>query len=68
LLKRAGIENWKDLSEKTADELKDILKAAGDRYSFHDPSTWPEQAMLAYENKWDELEEFQEFLSGGKRV
>jgi hypothetical protein len=24
--------------------------------------------MLAHENKWDELEEFQDFLSGGKRV
>jgi hypothetical protein len=24
--------------------------------------------MLAYEEKWDELEEFQDFLKGGKTV
>jgi hypothetical protein len=45
-----------------------ILKKAGDSYAFHNPTTWPEQAMLAYQKKWDELEEFQNFLKGGKTV
>ncbi len=66
ILKKNNIENWKDLAEKTPAELKEILKNAGDRYSFHNPESWPEQAMLAAEARWEELEEFQEFLIGGR--
>jgi len=43
-----------------------ILREAGDRFRMHDPSTWSEQAMLAHEGKWDELDEYQDFLNGGK--
>ena len=68
LLKEAGIKNWKDLADASVESLKGILKSAGEKFSFHDPSTWPEQAKLAYEQKWDELDEFQEFLIGGKKL
>lgn len=66
LLQEGGIDTWHTLSQKTADDIKVILRAAGERYRIHDPSTWPEQAQLAFEGKWDELQEFQDALSGGK--
>lgn len=68
LLEREGIDSFKKLSTSNTEEIKNILKKAGDRYAFHNPSTWPEQALLAYNKKWDELEEFQEFLRGGRSI
>ena len=48
------------------DEIR-VLENAGSRYRIHDPSTWPEQAGLAHEGKWQELDEYQKFLNAGKR-
>jgi hypothetical protein len=67
LLKKTGINTWEDLSKSNPESLKNILKDAGDRFTFHDPSTWSEQAALANQDKWNELEEFQDFLSGGRK-
>lgn len=62
----AGIMTWKALSETSVDRLKEILKAAGDRYRLADPGTWPEQSRMAHEGLWDKLNEYQDFLQGGK--
>ena len=68
LLERKNINDFKTLSNTKVSKLEEILKEAGDRYAFHNPITWPEQALLAKEGKWGELEEFQNFLKGGKNV
>ncbi len=68
ILKKSGIDTWEDLSKSTVGDLEKVLKDAGSRFTFHDPATWPEQASLASESQWDELEEFQDFLRGGKQV
>jgi small subunit ribosomal protein S2 len=31
-----------------------------------DPSTWPKQAQMAVEGNWDRLQEYKDFLKGGK--
>ncbi|MEM6628703.1 MAG: helix-hairpin-helix domain-containing protein [Bacteroidota bacterium] len=66
LLNADGIMTWRQLSEAEIDRLKRILDAAGPRYRIHDPGTWPRQAGLAADGKWDELEKLQDELSGGK--
>jgi predicted flap endonuclease-1-like 5' DNA nuclease len=66
LLKDAGIKNWTDLAAASEEKLKEVLAAAGDRYRLADPSTWAKQAGLAAKGKWDELKEYQDYLSGGK--
>jgi large subunit ribosomal protein L27 len=66
LLKEGGIETWVALSEAPVERLKEILDAAGPRYQIHDPSTWPAQAKLAAEGKWDELQAYQDALTGGR--
>jgi predicted flap endonuclease-1-like 5' DNA nuclease len=66
LLKEDGNKTWSDLSKCTEGDLQGILDKAGDKYRLADPSTWPKQAKLATESKWDELKKYQEFLKGGK--
>jgi predicted flap endonuclease-1-like 5' DNA nuclease len=66
VLENAGIQTWGDLGAKTPDELRVILAAAG--LSMMNPDTWPQQAQLANEGKWDDLIEYQRFLGGGRET
>lgn len=66
LLENAGIQTWGDLGAKSPDELRAILAAAG--LSMMNPDTWPQQAQLAHEGKWDDLIEYQRFLGGGREA
>ena len=43
-----------------------ILDAAGPSFQIHDPGTWPAQARLADQGKWEELKQLQDELKGGK--
>ena len=65
LLQENGIFSFQDLAETDVEKLKAILEAANFRLG--NPETWPEQAKLAAEGKWDELEKLQDELIGGKR-
>jgi large subunit ribosomal protein L27 len=63
----AGIMTFAAMADKTADELKEIMiSAGGNRYARFNPETWPAQAKLAAEGKWDELKKWQDELDGGK--
>ncbi len=60
-----GILTFADLAAKKPEELKEILVPKGGRYAGMNPGTWPEQAKLAAEGKWDELKKWQDELNGG---
>jgi large subunit ribosomal protein L17 len=62
----AGVKSFSDLAAKTAEEMKAILDAAEGRFGAMDPTTWPKQAEMAAEGKWDELKKWQDELDGGK--
>ena len=66
LLKNAEIESFEQLSKATPKKLKAILEAAGSKFKVHDPATWPKQAKLAANGKWEELKKLQAELKGGK--
>ena len=67
ILKEAGLETFKKLSKAKADKISEILvEAGGNKYKRFDPTTWPDQAKLAAEDKWDELNKWQDELKGGK--
>lgn len=66
LFNSAGITTWQALSEASTEKLQSILDAGGENYAIHNPSTWPKQALLAYQGKWQELKDWQENLLGGK--
>lgn len=67
VLMESGVDSYATLSTTSVDKLKEILESAGSRYKMFDPTTWPEQATLAAEEKWDELKTLQDSLDGGKK-
>ncbi len=68
ILHTAGLASFADLAGASVDKLKGILAEAGSRYTMHSPDTWPQQAQLAADGKWDELKKLQDELDGGKVV
>ena len=64
----AGINSFADLAAADVEKLKEILAEAGSRYKSKDPTTWPRQAAMAAEGKWDELKEWQDNMKGGKEA
>ena len=66
LLNKDGILTWKQLGKAPVSRLQNILKSAGDNYSFHKPDTWPKQSHLAAEGRWKDLKKLQDYLDGGK--
>lgn len=67
LLKTAGILTFAQLATTDVTRLKQILNEAS-LTALADPTTWPEQAGLAAEGKWDVLEQLQGQLKRGRRT
>jgi large subunit ribosomal protein L27 len=68
IFNQAGISSYAELAASPQDKLKEILTEAGSRYASRNPSTWPQQAKLAADGKWNELKELQNKLKGGLEV
>lgn len=65
VLYKRGITSYQELASTPAHLIKDILSE--NSLQQQDPTTWPKQARLAYEEKWDELEKWQDELLGGRK-
>ncbi|MGC9353586.1 MAG: 50S ribosomal protein L27 [Mariniphaga sp.] len=65
IFNEAGINTYAKLAAASENKLKEILTDAGSRYASKNPSTWPQQAKLAADGKWDELKKLQDNLKGG---
>ena len=63
VLGEAGITTFELLSKTDPAKIAEIIK---DVRGNHVPDTWPKQAKLADEGKWDELKKWQDELDGGK--
>jgi len=66
VLSRHGIRTFKQLAETPVERLREILAQAGERFRLADPATWPKQAKLAAERRWEELKKLQARLKGGR--
>ncbi len=66
LLHTASILTYQQLHETEAEKIREILAEAGSRYKVHDPTSWPKQAGMAANDKWEELKEWQDSVRGGK--
>jgi len=60
------IKTWDALAHVSVAKCQEVLESGGDRYRVHDPSSWPMQAMMCYENKWKELHRWQVEHKHGK--
>tara|TARA_R110000796_G_scaffold37722_4_gene95431 strand:- start:348378 stop:349418 length:1041 start_codon:yes stop_codon:yes gene_type:complete len=65
IFQNSGISTFGDLAEKSEEELNAILADAGSRYASKNPASWPKQAKMAADGKWDELKEWQDNVKGG---
>ena len=66
VLHEAGITSFAKLAESKAEDIKEILEKSGGNFNAQDPTSWPEQAKLATDEKWDELKELQDKLIAGR--
>lgn len=66
VLNNARILTFRDLATTPIYRIKDILDAAGSQFGSHDPSTWVEQAMLAENGQWEQLEDLKVYLVAGR--
>ncbi|MCB0548021.1 MAG: hypothetical protein KDD19_10585 [Phaeodactylibacter sp.] len=67
ILNEAGYTTFSSVAAAQPAVMEAVLKAAGSRYNFLDATTWPEQAALAAEGRWEELDKLQDELKGGRR-
>jgi len=61
-LVEAGIATYADLAKAKPAKISEIIEGVRGN---HVPDTWPQQAQLAADGKWDELKELQDKLDGG---
>ena len=61
-LVEAGIATFADLAKAKPAKISEIIEGVRGN---HVPDTWPQQAQLAADGKWDELKELQDKLDGG---
>lgn len=61
----AGISSFAELASADVERLRTLLADAGVKTI--DPSTWPEQARIANEGRWDDLRALQRRIKNGKK-
>jgi predicted flap endonuclease-1-like 5' DNA nuclease len=66
LLNKEGILTFEQLAGTSAIMLSGILKKAGPRFQIQDPTYWPQQASFAKDGQWEQLKEYQTYLTAGK--
>ncbi|WP_417290597.1 50S ribosomal protein L21 [Corallibacter sp.] len=64
-LVNAGYETFAKVAKAKPEELSAVLSEASSRLAHIVTDTWPKQAALAADGKWDELKELQDRLDGG---
>ena len=65
VLVAAGICTYEQLAGTSVQQLRQALRGAQVRAN---PSSWPEQARLAADGRWEDLQLLQHQLKGGRRV
>ena len=68
VLNNNGIHTFAALAATEATAIRTMLDEAEGNFKAHVPDTWPQQAQLAADGKWDELKALQDVLDGGKPV
>ncbi len=64
-LAAAGLASFADVAKSTEAKIQKILDESEGRFGMMKPATWPKQAKLAADGKWDELKKWQDEMDGG---
>ena len=69
VLNAVGISSFRQLADLSPARILEILGNADPRLlRLADPTTWPQQAQLAADGAWDELQKLTEQLKGGRKA
>lgn len=68
LLYENNIYTFQQLADLSVEKIQNILDEAGEQYRIHDPGTWPVQAKLLAEGKFEEFEKLTLELKAGRKV
>lgn len=68
LCREGGVGTWREMSRASAERLREILDAAGPNYRMHDPTTWPAQAALLADGRWEEFRAYAAELRAGRNA
>lgn len=66
ILNSIGIFRFAQLAQTPVNTVRRVLAEHGPLLHIYDPVTWPDQAFLAAEGRWDELRVWQEQMSRGE--
>jgi large subunit ribosomal protein L27 len=66
VIAEGGLTTFAAVAAAKPADIQKILDDADGNYARFSPDTWPQQAKLAAEGKWDELKALQDELDGGK--
>lgn len=66
LLRNNEVYSFQQLSEASVADLRSYVMQGGKHMKSHDPTAWPQQAKLAAEGRWDDLEALQKALKAGR--
>lgn len=64
ILFTAGINSFAELAKLEPDEIRNMLVVVDPALNTVDPSAWPAQARLAFDEEWEVLQDYQEQLKG----
>jgi predicted flap endonuclease-1-like 5' DNA nuclease len=67
IIRADGVTTWRSLSLTSPGHIKELLDAAGPRFQMHDPGTWPTQAGLLADGRWEDFVALTAELDGGVR-
>jgi len=66
VLRENEIQHFSALAAMSPAALRNMLNKYGDKYRIIDPNTWPQQAGLANDRKWNDLIALQKTLDTGR--
>ena len=61
----AGLATFADVAKAKVPAIQTILDEADGKFGAMKPDSWPKQAKLAADGKWDELKTWQDEMDGG---
>lgn len=64
-LSNGGMDSYTKLAEAEPEQIKELLTEASSRMAHLDPTSWPKQAKMAAEDKWDDLKKWQDNAKAG---
>ncbi len=66
-LHKHDIFSYKDIFSLHVQDLEELIEKWWNKLATTSVTTWPDQAKLAHDKKWSELEEYQEILGKSKK-